>query len=115
MAVARHRASGSLGPRESDYADREILPIGDIQTQYLIRLDVADKSGVLAAIAQSFADENVSIQTVRQSGRGGDAELIVVTHSASDEALASTVKRLSQMDMVRTVESVIRVEGSTRL
>ena len=49
--------------------------------------------------------------TVRQSGRGVDAELIVVTHGASEHSLALTVKRLSQMDNVRTVESVIRVEG----
>lgn len=111
VAVARHLTSGALGPRESDYADRSIAPIDQIKTQYLIRLDVADKPGVLAAVAQAFATENVSIQTVRQTGRGMDAELIVVTHGATEHALALTVKRLSQMDMVRTVESVIRVEG----
>jgi homoserine dehydrogenase len=111
VAVARHLSSGALGPRESDYADRTIASIDEIKTQYLIRLDVADKPGVLAAVAQAFATENVSIQTVRQSGRGVDAELIVVTHGASEHALALTVKRLSQMDTVRTVESVIRVEG----
>ncbi|TRZ85346.1 MAG: homoserine dehydrogenase [Streptomycetaceae bacterium] len=112
VAVARHRTGGAIGPRESDYADRAIVPIGQTKTKYLIRLDVADRSGVLAAIAQAFADENVSIQTVRQTGRGADAELIVVTHNATEAALASTVKRLSNMDMVKSVESVIRVEGS---
>lgn len=115
VAVARHIMKDSLGPRESDYADRDVVRIDEIRTQYLIRLDVADKSGVLAAIAQAFASENVSIQTVRQTGRGGDAELIVVTHSATEEALASTVKRLASMDMVRAVESVIRVEGVAQL
>ncbi len=112
VAVARHRTGGAIGPRESDYADRAIVPIGQTKTKYLIRLDVADRSGVLASIAQAFADENVSIQTVRQTGRGSDAELIVVTHNATEAALASTVKRLSNMDMVKSVESVIRVEGS---
>ena len=111
VAVARHLTSGALGPRESDYADRTIAPIDEVKTQYLIRLDVADKPGVLAAVALAFASENVSIQTVRQTGRGVDAELIVVTHGASEHALALTVKRLSQMDNVRAVESVIRVEG----
>ena len=111
VAVARHLTSGALGPRESDYADRTFAPIDEVRTQYLIRLDVADKPGVLAAVALAFASENVSIQTVRQTGRGVDAELIVVTHGASEHALALTVKRLSQMDNVRAVESVIRVEG----
>jgi len=112
VAVARHRTGGSVGPRESDYADRAIVPIGQTNTKYLIRLNVADKSGVLAAIAQAFATENVSIQTVRQTGRGTDAELIVVTHNATEAALAATVSRLSQMEMVTSVDSVIRVEGS---
>ena len=114
VAVARHITSGALGPRESDYADRDVVRISEIKTQYLIRLDVADKSGVLAAIAQAFASENVSIQTVRQTGRDGEAELIVVTHSATEAALAATVKRLASMDMVRRVESVIRVEGAAQ-
>ena len=112
VAVARHRAVGALGPRESDYADRAIVPIGQTKTKYLIRLNVADKSGVLAAIAQAFATEKVSIQTVRQTGRGADAELIIVTHNATEAALSSTVKHLTQMEMMRSVESVIRVEGS---
>jgi len=112
VAVARHRTGGAVGPRESDYADRAIVPIGQTNTKYLIRLNVADKSGVLAAIAQAFATENVSIQTVRQTGRGTDAELIVVTHNATEAALAATVARLSQMEMVKSVDSVIRVEGS---
>ena len=104
--------SGSVGPRESDYADRAIAPIGDTKTQFLIRLNVADKPGVLAAIAQVFATEGVSIQTVRQSGRGNDAELIVVSHGATESALSSTVKALSNMDIVTKVESVLRVQGS---
>jgi len=66
---------------------------------------------VLAAIAQAFATEKVSIQTVRQTGRGAEAELIIVTHNATEASLSSTVRRLTQMEMVRSVESVIRVEG----
>lgn len=112
VAVARHRVSESVGPRESDYADRAIAPIGDTKTQFLIRLNVADKPGVLAAIAQVFATEGVSIQTVRQSGRGNDAELIVVSHGATESALSATVKALSNMDIVTKVESVLRVQGS---
>jgi homoserine dehydrogenase len=111
VAVARHRVSGGLGPRESDYADLAIAPMGSTKTRYLIRLDVADRSGVLAAVAQTFAKHEVSIQTVRQTGRGDNAELIVMTHKASDSALASTVADLSSLDAVKDIASVIRVEG----
>ena len=114
VAVARHRVSGGLGPRESDYADLDIAPMGSTKTRYLIRLDVADRPGVLAAVAQTFSKHDVSIQTVRQTGRGDNAELIVMTHKATDSALAATVSDLSSLDAVKDIASVIRVEGMSK-
>ena len=114
VAVARHRVFGGLGSRESDYAAREIATIGEATTRYHIRLDVADLPGVLAAVAQAFAHNGVSIQTVRQEGHGNEAELVVVTHSAIESALSATVSQLRSMDIVRNVASVIRVEGGNR-
>lgn len=111
VAVARNKLSGGLGPRESDYADRKIVKIGDTQTRYLIRLNVADKPGVLESVAHVFASHQVSIQTVRQSGAGDKAELIVMTHISSESALSATVKDLSKLDSVTDVASVLRVEG----
>ena len=111
VAVARHRVSGGLGPRESDYADLEIAPMGSTKTRYLIRLDVADRPGVLATVAQTFSKHDVSIQTVRQTGRGDNAELVVMTHKATDSALAATVSNLSTLDAVKDIASVLRVEG----
>lgn len=114
VAVARHRVFGGLGSRESDYAGRKIAGVGEALTRYHIRLDVADRPGVLAAVAQSFAQNEVSIQTVRQAGHGNDAELVVVTHTAVESALAATVTQLRSMDIVRNVASVMRVEGGSR-
>lgn len=111
VAVARNKLSGGLGPRESDYADLKIAKIGDTQTRYLIRLNVADKPGVLESVAHVFAANQVSIQTVRQSGAGDKAELIVMTHISSESALSATVKDLSKLDSVTDVASVLRVEG----
>jgi homoserine dehydrogenase len=90
-----------------------VAPAADTITSYLIRLDVSDRPGVLASVAQTFARHDVSIQTVRQTGRGEDAELVVMTHKASEGALAATVTELSGMDVVRDVASVLRVIGST--
>lgn len=112
VAIARHISFGGVGSRESDYADLPIASIDEVHTRYLIRLDVADRPGVLAAVAQTFATHGVSIQTVRQSGRGEDAELVIMTHTARDKDLAATVKDLAGQEMVKNVESVLRVEGS---
>jgi homoserine dehydrogenase len=55
----------------------------------------------------------VSIQTVRQEGRGDDAELVIVSHTATDSALSATVEGLRSLDIVRDVTSVMRVEGAS--
>ena len=67
--------------------------MGRTVTRYHVSLDVADKAGVLAAVASAFASHDVSISSVRQEGRGDDASLVLVTHSAPDAALAATVER----------------------
>ena len=111
VAVARHKVSGGIGPKESDYADLKIAKIGQTKTRYLIRLNVADKPGVLESVAHVFASHGVSIQTVRQTGAGDKAELIVMTHSSTESALSETVKDLSKLPAVTDVASVLRVEG----
>jgi homoserine dehydrogenase len=113
LAVSRHIAHNAVGQRETDYADRDIAPIETTKTKFLIRLVVQDKPGVLAAIAQVFATQGVSIQTVDQNGRDADAELIIVTHLATEGELKSTVDALKQMDIVSKISSVIRVEGAS--
>jgi homoserine dehydrogenase len=112
VAVARHIALNSVGQRETDYADRDIAPIESTKTKFLIRLEVADKAGVLAAIATVFANHGVSIQTVNQAGRNSDAEVTIVTHLATEGELKATVASLKAMDMVNKISSVIRVEGA---
>jgi homoserine dehydrogenase len=111
VAVARNRLAGARAATESTYADLRIRPMGEVVTRYHISLDVADRPGVLAAVAGVFAHHDVSIQTVRQEGRGDDATLVIVTHTATDASLASTVADLREATMVREVISVMRVEG----
>ena len=112
VAIARHKVLGGIGPKESDYASLKIAPMGETKTRYLIRLNVADKPGVLESVAHVFASHSVSIQTVRQTGAGDKAELIVMTHSSTESALSATVKDLSNLPAVTDVASVLRVEGS---
>ena len=111
VTVARNRLRGALGPGESSYAARPVTKIGSVMTRYHVSLDVADMVGVLATIAQAFAEHGVSIETVRQNGRGAGARLVIVTHHAQDAALSATVQALRNLDIVREVTSVMRVEG----
>ncbi|GAA2908985.1 homoserine dehydrogenase [Actinoplanes cyaneus] len=111
VAAARNKLSGTRAPSESNYAKLRVRPIGESLTRYHISLDVAERPGVLATVAGVFAQHEVSIATVRQSGRADDAKLVIVTHSAPDAALAATVEELASLDIVRSIASVLRVEG----
>jgi homoserine dehydrogenase len=111
VAAARNKLTGTRAPSESNYAELRVRPIGESLTRYHISLDVAERPGVLATVAGVFAQHEVSIATVRQSGRADDAKLVIVTHSAPDAALAATVEALSGLDIVRSIASVLRVEG----
>lgn len=111
VAVCRNRLSGATGPGESAYAALPVSSMGEVVTRYHISLDVADKPGVLAQVATVFAEHGVSIDTVRQQGKDGEASLVVVTHRASDAALGGTVEALRKLDTVRGVASIMRVEG----
>jgi homoserine dehydrogenase len=111
VAVCRNKLAGSTGPGESAYARLTVNPMDDVVTRYHVSLDVADKAGVLAQVATVFAEHDVSIDTVRQTGREGDASLVVVTHRATDAALSATVAALRSLDHVRGVASIMRVEG----
>ncbi len=112
VAIARHKVLGGIGPKESDYASLKIAPMGETKTRYLIRLNVADKPGVLESVAHVFAAHSVSIQTVRQTGAGDKAELIIMTHTSTESALSATVKELGKLSAVTDVASVLRVEGA---
>jgi homoserine dehydrogenase len=111
VAVARNRLAGTRGPEVTAYAELPVLPMGDTLTRYHVSLDVADKPGVLAPVAEAFARHGVSIQAVRQTSRGTEALLVIVTHVARDADLAATISELQALPVVRAVASVMRVEG----
>jgi homoserine dehydrogenase len=111
VAVARNKVVGGRGPGESSYAALPVRPISQVDTRYHISLDVADRPGVLSTVASVFAEHDVSIAAVRQQGRSTDASLVIVTHSAPDAALRSTVDKIAGLPFVHEVVSVMRVEG----
>lgn len=111
VSVARHRAHGGKGPRESNYAANAVLPMGSALTRYAVRLSVQDRPGVLARVADVFAKHQVSIEAVRQVAGRGTANLIISTHRATEGDLAQTVADLRTSDAVNEVLSVLRIEG----
>ena len=81
----------------------------DVYSSWFIRLSVKDEPGVLATIASLFGDNNVSIESVIQEGRGDNAELVLVTHEATEEDLTSSIDSIANLESVSSVTSTIRV------
>ncbi|HEX9889576.1 MAG TPA: homoserine dehydrogenase [Nitriliruptorales bacterium] len=109
--AVRNLLQESRGPVESAHRAKRIRPIEELSTQYYLLLDVEDRPGQLAIVAQTFGRNEVSIAQVWQEGSGDSAQLVLITHRANERALQTTVRDLEQTDGVRAVSSVLRVES----
>ncbi len=114
VSAARNRVTGGRGPAESAYAALPVLPPEAAVSRFQVRMDVVDRTGVLAQVSAALADAGVSIESVRQSplhGSPGLAHLLITTHEATEAARVATLAALEHLDVVDTVVSVLRVEG----
>jgi len=95
-------------------AQLSIRPLADLVTRYYIRLEVADRPGVLAGIARAFGDHSVSIASVIQKETdeaAQTAELVIMTHPAREEAVQGTLLELRDLPEVVNVGNLLRVDG----
>jgi Homoserine dehydrogenase len=105
-----------LGGKPSPWrytADMPVVPISGLVSRHYIRLEVADKPGVLAVIARSFGDNGVSIASVIQKETNEavqTAELVIMTHAARESAVRASLDQIAGVADVMQVGSVLRVE-----
>jgi homoserine dehydrogenase len=88
-----------------------ITPIDELRSQYYLSLEVADRPGVLAAVAGVFGEHAVSIKSMEQEGLGDEARLVFITHTATERDVQSTLHDLRELDVVDRVGSLLRVIG----
>lgn len=89
------------------------VPMEALKTKYYIRFRVADRSGVLAAMAGVFAKHNVSVYSVVQRGHkeGDSVDLAYVTHVACEKSVREALAEIASLDdVLRDEPSLIRVE-----
>ena len=120
VAIAERRKAG-LGPAGAPLApipEADLVPVGEIQTGSYCRLTVYDKPGVLAQVAELFASEDISIETVIQHGRseteGGTVPLIMITHDAPEAAMQRAITRIGNLSAVTEKPQIIRILASMR-
>ncbi len=101
----RKGSSASLG----SLAKARIKPIDDVRSEYYLNLEVADRPGVLAAVAGVFGTHGVSIRAMEQEGLGDEARLIFITHVAREADVQATLHGLRELDAVDRVGTLLRV------
>jgi homoserine dehydrogenase len=103
------------GIRNLDHAPSQTAPVQDfaeVETRFCVRMQVLDRPGAMAQIAQVFGDKGVSIESIVQKKSDGEiAEIFWMTHLTSQRAMARSLGEFNRLDVVKEVSNVLRVEG----
>lgn len=111
VGASRNKVHGGRAPGDNMYANLPLADFGEVSTRYHIDMEVVDRAGVLSDLSATFAQQGISLRTVRQEeNEDGVARLIVVTHRAKEAVLHDTVEALKQSSDVKQVHSVIRLD-----
>lgn len=113
VEVARNIVNGGRAIGCTCYQTARMRPADQALVRYYIVLSVSDQPGVLSKVAAVFGDNGVSIASVRQEGRGDEATLVLVTHIATEGQHQATLGGLDALDVVKSVGSTMRVEGTS--
>ena len=81
----------------------------DVEMAFYLHLEVEDRPGVLAQIAEVLGDNEVSVRSVVQRGRGGEAQLIMVMHPVSEKRFGAALEKIAKLDFLRSPPRSIRV------
>jgi homoserine dehydrogenase len=112
LEVSRNVLYGSTGRLHCTCSqDKPIRPMEEVTSRFYIRMWVEDRPGVLAAVAGIMGQEEVSLASmVQKEAHTGQAEIVWITHGVVERKLNQAMKRIKDLDCVREISNVIRVE-----
>jgi homoserine dehydrogenase len=114
VEIARNMSNGGRATGCTCYRRRAVIrPRSATHVRYYVVCSVLDQPGVLASVAGVFAAHDVSIASVRQEGFGDEAALALITHIASQGRHDATFADLEDLEVVRSVDSTVRVLGTS--
>ncbi len=94
-------------------SDKKLKPMDEVETRYYFRMNIADRSGVLAKVSTIFGKNDISISSAiqQETDEGtGTAEIVIMTHTAREKAVRRALEDLENLDVVNEVNNLIRVE-----
>jgi homoserine dehydrogenase len=111
LVDAAHNLRVQSSGRTGTFRAGRFRPIDELSSQYYLNMDVVDRPGVLAAVAQVFGQHEVSIRSMEQEGLGDEAHLVFITHLALERDVQATLHGLRHLDAVKRIGTLLRVVG----
>ena len=112
VEAARCIRSGSAPPPRPPTEAKSITPMSALVSKYYVRINVADRAGVLAHIARILGDHDISIANVLQKDTDPStqtAELVVTTHPSGENSMQKSLTLIRGLDTVREINNLIRI------
>ena len=83
--------------------------VNDVESAFYLHMEVADRPGVLAQVAELLGMQGASIRSVVQKGLGENARLVLVLHPLLESRFYAAVRLIGQLDFIRSAPRAIRV------
>ena len=108
-AVLGDVVSAMIPPASTPETTEKLAIVQDVVSAFYMHLEVADRPGVLAQVAQVLGLQGASVKSVVQKGLGENARLVMVVHPLLESRLFAAVELIAGLDFVRGRPRVIRV------
>jgi homoserine dehydrogenase len=108
-AVLGDVISAMIPPASTPQTTEELPVIEDVQSAFYLHMEVADRPGVLAQVAEILGMQGASIKSVVQHGLGDNARLVMVLHPLLESRFYAAMRMIGQLDFMRSAPRAIRV------
>lgn len=108
-AVLGDVISAMIPPATTPETTESLDIVSDVVSAFYLHMEVADRPGVLAQVAELLGMQGISIKSVWQRGLGDNARLVMVTHPILESRFYAAVRMIGQLDFMRSEPRAIRV------
>jgi homoserine dehydrogenase len=108
-AVLGDVISAMIPPASTPEATESLPIVNDVESAFYLHMEVADRPGVLAQVAEILGMQGASIKQVFQTGLGDDARLVMILHPLQESRFAAALRMIGQLDFMRSAPRAIRV------
>ncbi len=108
-AVLGDVISAMIPPASTPETTEALTVVNDVESAFYLHMEVADRPGVLAQVAELLGMQGASIRSVVQKGLGEHARLVLILHPLLESRFYAGVHLIGQLDFIRSAPRAIRV------